>query len=408
MWTILLDRMARRLIRHGELTITYPTGEIRIYGVGQPRAGMHIRTEAALKALCLQPELALGEGYMDDTIQIGGTEELDALLGLLLQNRRPEAFPGYIRALDRIRFHARAWIQQNSVSSARANVAHHYDISNDLYRLMLDDDMQYSCAYFEDPDMSLEDAQIAKKNHIARKLMIEPGMCVLDIGCGWGGMALTLARDYGARVTGVTLSENQLATALDRAKNAGLSDRITFRLMDYRDLEERFDRIVSVGMLEHVGLPHYREYFAKIADLLDPDGVSLIHTIGRVAPPKSHSPWIHKYIFPGGYVPSLSELMPALEQSGLWQADIEIWRVHYALTLRAWRDRFEANVETVRRWYDDRFVRMWRYYLTACIMGFEQQEQCVYHLQLAHKRDAVPITRDYLYRTEEAQRHAAE
>lgn len=408
MWTTLLHRMARRLIRLGELTITYPNGETRVYGIGAPCAAMDIRTDAALRALCLQPELALGEGYMDDTIRIGGTEELEALLCLLLQNRRPGAFPGYIRALDQLRFHARAWVQRNSSASAKANVAHHYDISDDLYRLMLDKDMQYSCAYFSDPGMSLEDAQRAKKAHIARKLMIEPGMSVLDIGCGWGGMALTLAHDYGARVTGVTLSENQLATARDRAQHAGLSDRITFRLMDYRDLDERFDRIVSVGMLEHVGLPHYGEYFEKIADLLDPDGVSLIHTIGRVAPPMSHSPWIHKYIFPGGYVPSLSELMPALEHSGLWQTDIEVWRMHYALTLRAWRDRFEANIDTVRGWYDERFVRMWRYYLTACIMGFEQQEQCVYHLQLAHKRDAVPITRDYLYRAEDAQRHAAE
>ena len=408
MWTTLLDRMARRLIRQGQLTLTYPDGQTRIYGSGTPAAAMHIRTDAALRALCLQPELALGEGYMDGTIDIGGNDALEALLTLLLHNRRPDAFPAYIRALDRLRFHARAWIQRNSSKTAKANVAHHYDISDDLYRLMLDADMQYSCAYFRDPGMTLEEAQAAKKHHIAAKLRIEPGMSVLDIGCGWGGMALTLAGDYGAQVTGVTLSENQLATAQQRAAQAGLSDKITFRLMDYRDLTDRFDRIVSVGMLEHVGLPHYDDYFSKVADLLDPDGIALIHTIGRVSPPMAHSPWIHKYIFPGGYVPSLSELMPALERSGLWQADIEVWRMHYALTLRAWRDRFDASLDTVRGWYDDRFIRMWRYYLTACIMAFEQQKQCVYHLQLAHRRDAVPLTRDYLYTPTSAQRHAAE
>ncbi|MCE8008693.1 cyclopropane-fatty-acyl-phospholipid synthase family protein [Aestuariivita sp.] len=408
MWKRLFDRMAVRLIGTGRLTITYPDGETRHYGPGGAKAAMHIRTPEALRALCLTPELALGEGYMDDTIEIGGNAELEALLRLLLENRKPGAFPAYIRALDRVRFHARAIVQRNSARSARANVAHHYDISDDLYRLMLDEDMQYSCAYFARPDMSLEEAQAAKKRHIAQKLLIERDMHVLDIGCGWGGMALTLARDYGARVTGVTLSENQLATAQARTRAAGLEDRVAFRLMDYRALEDQFDRIVSVGMLEHVGLPHYGDYFAKVAELLDPDGVALIHTIGRVSPPMAHSPWIHKYIFPGGYVPSLSELLPALEASALWQTDIEVWRLHYARTLREWRARFDANLDTVQGWYDARFIRMWRYYLTACIMAFEGQAQCVYHLQLAHRRDAVPLTRDYLYAPDAAHRHAAE
>jgi len=397
--------MARRLIRQGQLTITYPNGETRLYGPGGAQAAMHVRSDATVKALCLQPELALGEGYMEGTIEIGGDAELEALLTLLLQNRRPDAFPPYIRALNSLRFRTRAWVQRNSARTAKANVAHHYDLSDDLYRLMLDADMQYSCAYFESPNMTLDEAQAAKKRHIARKLLIEPGMEVLDIGCGWGGMALTLAEDYGARVTGVTLSENQLATAQRRADQAGLSDRIAFRLMDYRALDQRFDRIVSVGMLEHVGLPHFGDYFAKVSDLLAPDGIALIHTIGRVSPPIPHSPWIHKYIFPGGYVPSLSELLPAMEISGLWQTDIEVWRLHYALTLRAWRDRFYTHLDQVREWYDDRFIRMWRYYLTACIMAFEEQGQCVYHLQLAHRRDAVPLTRDYLYASEAAQRH---
>jgi cyclopropane-fatty-acyl-phospholipid synthase len=369
---------------------------------------MHIRTTARLRALCLAPELALGEGYMDGSIEIGGNDALEDLLRVVVRNRRPDAFPAWIRAVERMRFHARAWVQRNTAARAKSNVAHHYDISDELYALMLDADMQYSCAYFARPGMSLEAAQEAKKQHIAAKLLIEPGMHVLDIGCGWGGMALTLARDHGAKVTGVTLSENQLATARRRADDAGLADRVTFRLTDYRDLGETFDRIVSVGMLEHVGAPHYDDYFAQVARLLDPEGVALIHTIGMSAPPRPHSAWLNKYIFPGGYVPSLSELAGPLERSGLWQADIEVWRLHYAWTLRHWRDRFDANLDKVRAMYDDRFIRMWRYYLTVCIMAFEEQMQGVYHLQLAHRRDAVPLTRDYLHAGRTAHAQAAE
>lgn len=398
MWERLFHDMARGLIRSGTLEITYPDGTRQTYGNGQgAAAAMAIHTRSALRHLCLQPELALGEGYMDGTIGIGGNAELEALLTVILRNRDPRRFPAYLRMVERMRFLVRGIVQRNTTDSARANVAHHYDISDDLYRLMLDEDMQYSCAYFTRPGMTLAEAQAAKKRHIADKLLIEPGMRVLDIGCGWGGMALTLARDHKAQVIGVTLSENQLATARARARQAGLSDRIDLRLMDYRDLSETFDRIVSVGMLEHVGVPHYGEYFSKLADLLDPDGVALIHTIGRVTPPMAQSAWINKYIFPGGYVPSLSELLGPLERSGLWQTDIEVWRLHYARTLRCWRDNFDANLDRVRGWYDARFIRMWRYYLTSCIMAFEEQSQCVYHLQLAHKRDAVPLTRDYLY-----------
>jgi cyclopropane-fatty-acyl-phospholipid synthase len=224
-------------------------------------------------------------------------------------------------------------------------------------------------------------------------------------------MALTLARDYGVRVTGVTLSENQHATATRRAKAAGLSDRVEFRLQDYRTVQGRFDRIVSIGMFEHVGVPNYATYFARISELLTPEGIALVHTIGRSAPPMAHSPWIHKYIFPGGYVPSLSEVAPALEASGLWQADLEMWRLHYARTLRDWRTRFDAAEQQLRSMYDETFIRMFRYYLTACIVGFEDQAQLVYQFQLAKTRDAVPLTRDYLYRRDEVEdrrRHAAE
>ncbi|MEL6883873.1 MAG: cyclopropane-fatty-acyl-phospholipid synthase family protein [Pseudomonadota bacterium] len=397
MWDTLLDRFLQGMMVEDRLTVTYPDGSVRDYGpdTGE-QAHITINDPATLRAVITNPDLGFGEGYMDQRITLQNCS-LDHVLTLLIRNRDCGTLPGWVLMADRARYHMRRFIQRNAPHHARRNVAHHYDISDDLYRLFLDRDMQYSCAYFRDPGMTLEQAQEAKKAHIAAKLRLEPGMRVLDIGCGWGGMALTLARDHGCEVTGVTLSENQLATAQARADAAGLSRRIRFNLQDYRHTKGPFDRIVSVGMLEHVGVPNYGTYFDKVAELLDPDGVALIHTIGRSAPPMSHSSWINKYIFPGGYVPSLSELAPALEQSGLWQADIEVWRLHYAKTLRHWRDRFNANLDTIRAQYDDRFVRMFQYYLTVCILAFEHQMQAVYHFQLAHKRDAVPLTRDYLH-----------
>ena len=288
-------------------------------------------------------------------------------------------------------------------------MAHHYDLSGELYDLFLDADRQYSCAYFARPDMTLEEAQAAKKAHIAAKLLIEPGMRVLDIGCGWGGMGLTLARDFGAQVTGVTLSQEQHAIANQRAQKAGLADKARFHLMDYRDVKGQFDRIVSVGMFEHVGVPHYDAYFATVERLLAPDGIALIHTIGRAGPPGATSPWITKYIFPGGYCPAMSETMAAVERHKLVTTDVEVWRLHYAETLRIWRERFEANIESARALYDDRFCRMWRYYLIASELTFRLNNQVVFQFQLTPKQDAVPLTRDYLYCDGDAGlRHAAE
>lgn len=408
MWARVFHNMASRLIRVGSLQVTYPDGHQVTYGTaGDLHAAIRIADTATLRALCLKPELAAGEGYMDGRVTFGDND-IEAFVRLILRNRQQGAFPLWVRASTRIRFWLRDRMLRNTARSAQANVAHHYDLSDDLYRQFLDEDMQYSCAYFTDPNMTLEAAQAAKKAHIAAKLRIEPGMRVLDIGCGWGGTALTLARDYGAHVTGVTLSSNQLATAQTRAAAAGLQEKIDFRLLDYRMLNEPFDRIVSVGMLEHVGVPHYGEYFGKVADLLSPDGVALIHTIGRCAPPMAQSQWINKYIFPGGYVPSLSELAAPIEASGLWHMDIEVWRLHYAMTLRHWRDRFDANLTAISKTYDDRFIRMWRYYLTVCILAFEEQEQAVFHFQLAHRRDAVPLTRNYLYPAASKLKQAAE
>ena len=407
MWETIFDKMLSRLVRDGELSVTYPDGKTRSYGSGGSyAAAVWIKDTDTLRKLCTAPDLGLGEAYMDERLTVEN-DDIEGLISLILSNSYHDVMPFWVRAMDRARFRLGNWITRNTPQMAQANVAHHYDISDDLYRLFLDEDMQYSCAYFYDPDISLEEAQIAKKAHIANKLQIEPGMRVLDIGCGWGGMALTLARDYGAKVTGVTLSENQLARAKMRAEEQGLSDLIDFRLQDYRLLDEPFDRIVSVGMLEHVGLPQYSVYFDKVSDLLARDGVALIHTIGRTGPPMAESKWMTRYIFPGGYVPSLSELAPAIENSGLWNLDLEVWRLHYAYTLRHWLRRFDANIEQVKKMYDARFIRMWRYYLTICFLSFELNRQAVFHFQLGHQRDAVPITRDYLYRRQDARKRQA-
>ena len=335
---------------------------------------------------------------MDGSLSVDG-DDLQALLELVVRNvRHADTHPVWWQRLsERSRTALRALAQRNIVTRAKRNVAHHYDLSGQLFDLFLDDDRQYSCGYFQAPDATLEQAQSDKKAHIARKLLLKPDMTVLDIGCGWGGMAITLARDHGAKVLGITLSEEQHAFATDRVKREGLSDRVEFRLCDYREVEGTFDRIVSVGMFEHVGLPQFDTYFATIRNRLSPDGIALIHTIGWAGPAKATSPWIAKYIFPGGYIPSLSEVMSAVEQNRLWSTDIECLRLHYAYTLRHWYDRFCAHEDAVRALYDDRFVRMWRFYLAASEQTFRHAPQAVFQLQLSRNIDAVPLTRDYIY-----------
>ena len=408
MWRKIFAQFLRRMMVCDRLIVTYPDGVTETYGpdTGE-QAAISIHTDEALRALCVNPDLALGESYMDGTLSFPDTT-LDHFLAVILRNREQGHMPTWVNATNRARYHLRKIIQKNAPVRARSNVAHHYDLSDDLYRLFLDEDMQYSCAYFRHPDMTLEQAQTAKKAHIAAKLLLQPGQQVLDIGCGWGGMALTLARDYDVHVTGITLSENQLATAQARARTQGLADKVTFRLQDYRHVDETFDRIVSVGMLEHVGIPNYDTYFATVSRLLADDGVALIHSIGRSAPPAAHSAWLNKYIFPGGYVPSLSELAGPMERADLWQTDIEIWRLHYAKTLRHWRERFEAHSDQLRQSYDQRFIAMFRWYFAICIAAFEQQMQGVYQLQLARRSNVVPLTRDYLYQPELSQAKAAE
>ncbi|MCK4711711.1 MAG: class I SAM-dependent methyltransferase [Marinosulfonomonas sp.] len=357
----------------------------------------------------LNPELAMGEAYMDGTMIIGN-DDLYGFMSLAILNFKTNGSPWWQRPILTMRHYIQRIGQFNPVARSQKNVAHHYDLSGALYDLFLDEDKQYSCGYFKTPDDTLEQAQAQKKAHIAKKLLLKPGMRVLDIGCGWGGMALTLAQDYGVQVLGVTLSQEQHKVACERAKAAGLEDQVEFRLCDYRHVDGQFDRIVSVGMFEHVGVPHYRQYFSNIHDRLTPDGIALIHTIGRCGPPDSTSPWITKYIFPGGYTPAQSEIMKALETEHLWTNDIEVWRLHYAQTLRIWRARFEENIDAVRALYDDRFCRMWRYYLVASELTFRLMDQVVFQLQISRKQDAVPLTRDYLYLMDAADtiRNAAE
>ncbi|MEM9344021.1 MAG: cyclopropane-fatty-acyl-phospholipid synthase family protein, partial [Pseudomonadota bacterium] len=390
---MLLDRMLSALVRQGQFRVTYPDGETRTYGDGtMPEVHAVIHNADCVRGLALNPDLAIGEAYMDGDVTFED-DDLYGFLALAAANLANADPVWWQRGLDKMRHKLRRFAQANKIGVARTNVAHHYDLSSELYDLFLDGDKQYSCAYFADPAMTLEEAQAAKKAHIAGKLLIEPGMTVLDIGCGWGGMGLTLARDYGARVVGVTLSEEQHKLARARAREAGLEGQVDFRLTDYRNVSETFDRVVSVGMFEHVGIPHYREYFRTVSDRLKPDGVALIHTIGRVAPPSYTSPWIDKYIFPGGYCPSLSEMTAAIEDEYLYPTDVEIWRLHYAETLRHWYERFTANEDKAREIYDERFVRMWRYYLLACETTFRYGRQAVFQVQLTHKQEAVPLTR---------------
>lgn len=396
MWHRILNHLLRGMLRKGDLTVCFPGGDAVRYGDATgPAVTVRLLDPALPRRLVLGPDLALGEGYMDGTITVDG-DDLAGFLALLLHNAAGGRANWWRHPLSQLHRGFARLGQINPAGRSRRNVAHHYDLSDELYALFLDADRQYSCAYFRSPSDSLEQAQAQKKAHIAAKLRLTPGMRVLDIGCGWGGMALTLARDHGARVLGITLSQEQHRTATTRAAEAGLADCVDFRLMDYRAVTGSFDRIVSVGMFEHVGVPQYGTYFARVRDLLTPDGVALIHTIGRMAPPGTTSPWVTKYIFPGGYVPALSETMAALEPTGLWATDIEIWRLHYAETLRHWRDRFEARIDRARALYDERFCRMWRYYLVASEMTFRHYEQCVFQIQLARRQDAVPLTRDYI------------
>ena len=403
MWTKALDGLLTHLFKRGRLRVTYPDGETRSYGPGGgPEAAVTLHDPALPRRIVISPDMAIGEGYMDGTVTFEA-DDVYGFLSLAIMNIAAQGQPWFRRPLEGVRRLTRRLDQFNPVTRSRSNVAHHYDLSGELYDLFLDEDRQYSCAYFARPDMTLEEAQTAKKAHIARKLLVEPGMRVLDIGCGWGGMGLTLARDFGADVTGVTLSREQHAMANARAEKAGLTDKARFELMDYRDVAGKFDRIVSVGMFEHVGRSGFDAFFATLQRVLRPDGVALVHAIGTKAPRGGSDPWIRKYIFPGGYLPSLSETIAAAERSGMWVTDVEVLRLHYAETLRHWSERFAQERETALKLYDERFCRMWEFYLAACEMAFRNGRLMVFQIQLAKRRDSVPLTRDYIAETEAGQ-----
>jgi cyclopropane-fatty-acyl-phospholipid synthase len=326
--------------------------------------------------------------------------DLYDLLALGARNMCSYAGLSWLAVLNEARIALRRFHQRNDRKHARSNIARHYDLDRRLYRLFLDADLQYSCAYFERDGQTLEEAQLAKKRHLAAKLLVDERHSTLDIGCGFGGTALYLAQVAGARATGVTLSQEQMTVASRRAAEAGLAERVAFRLQDYRDVDEQFDRIVSVGMFEHVGIAGFDEFFGKVRRLLKDDGVMVLHAIGRSDGPGATNPWIKKYIFPGGYIPSVSEVMASIERSGLYVTDTEILRLHYADTLKAWRERFLAHREEVKALYDERFCRMWEFYLAGSEASFRVYGHMVFQIQLAKRQDVVPRTRDYIVERE--------
>jgi cyclopropane-fatty-acyl-phospholipid synthase len=395
-----------RFIRQGSLDVTTAAGNVYTFGDGSGApVSVRLTNATAQRAVLLDPELRLGEAYMDGSLVVERGSIAD-LLEILFRQERIAA-PTWALPPRAIRHSFRRVQQFNPRSRSRRNVAHHYDLDGRLYQLFLDADQQYSCAYFESERQSLDDAQLAKRRHLAAKLRVAPGATVLDIGCGWGGLALYLAETAKARVTGITLSKEQHARATERALERRQAQQASFRLEDYRDVGGRFDRIVSVGMFEHVGVGFYDTYFRKCAQLLADDGVFLLHTIGRSSSPAVTNPWIAKYIFPGGYIPALSEVLPAIERARLVVTDVEILQLHYAETLKAWRARFLAHREQAERLYDERFVRMWEFYLASSEMAFRESDMVVFQIQMAKRKGVVPQTRDYIGQ-EEARLRAIE
>jgi cyclopropane-fatty-acyl-phospholipid synthase len=396
---MLLSKVLSRVLGEGQLTIIDAAGRThRIQGSRPgPAVTMRVYGRWTGLRLLLRPRLAFGEAFMDGKLVVENGTIYD-LLDLLGRNMAVLETTPFVRWSYSFQRLIRAIEQYNPIGTAERNVAHHYDLKDQLYDFFLDRDRQYSCAYFKTGEEPLEEAQLDKKRHIAAKLLLKPGQNVLDIGSGWGGMALFLSQQFGVNVTGVTLSKEQLAVSSRRALEGSLADRVRFKLLDYRQETDQYDRIVSVGMFEHVGAAHYVEFFRKVKGLLKEDGVMLLHAIGRMEPPGGTNTWLKKYIFPGGYTPALSEVTAAIEKVGLWATDIEVLRLHYAETLRHWRDRFNANRERIKQMagYDERFCRMWEFYLAGCEVAFRYMNQMVFQIQITRKQDAVPLTRDYM------------
>jgi len=390
----------RRIVRRGRLTFVSADGTSETFGDGSgPPISVRLADRRLERQLVIDPQLAVGEAYMDGRLVMVEGSIYD-LLSTVLSNLMERRLPRWTQGLDLARFMTRRLAQYNPARRARLNASHHYDIDGTIYDLFLDSDRQYSCAYFSDKATSLEEAQVAKKRHIAAKLALSEGQRVLDIGSGWGGLGLYLAKTTGSQVDGITLSTEQLKIAEERARRQGLAASVRFQLRDYRALEGTYDRIVSVGMFEHVGVNHYGTFFRKVRSLLAEDGVALLHFIGRSDQPTITNPFIAKYIFPGGYIPALSEVMPAIERSGLIATDIEVLRLHYAETLRNWRQRFLSNLEEAKKVKGERFCRMWEFYLAGSECAFRYQNLVVFQIQLARRVDALPWVRDYITHSE--------
>ena len=392
-----MDRLLRfflnQFIRRGSITFVTASGMAFTCGdgTGEP-VRVRLTTKDVARQLLLDPEMSFGEAYTDERGSIA-----DVLAIILNQ---PDIMPRWAKLQWWLRYLVRNFQQFNPRGRSINNVSRHYDLDGRLYSLFLDADKQYSCAYFETPDMTLDDAQLAKKRHITAKILVERGHNVLDIGSGWGGLSLYLAEMTGAKITGITLSTEQLQASNARAAENNMTRSTKFLLQDYRDIPGSFDRIVSVGMFEHVGVDHYDTFFKRCAELLEPDGTMLLHSIGRSEGPGITNPWIAKYIFPGGYIPALSEVLSAIEGAGLLVCDIEILRLHYAETLKAWRERFMARREEAVRLYDERFGRMWEFYLAASEMSFRKQNLMNFQVQITKRQGTVPMTRDYIQRGE--------
>lgn len=399
----LLQQVFAPLVKTGRLEVTTPSGKALIFGDGgQPQARLRFADRRAVIALLRDPDLNFGELFMQQRLLVEQGTVYD-VLELVLRGARHVPVSATVRLLDAWRMKLRPLLQNNLRGKSRANVAHHYDLDDRLYQLFLDSERQYSCAYFEQGNEDLETAQLAKKRHIAAKLLIEPGQRVLDIGCGWGGLSRYLAEVGGAgHVTGITLSTEQLAGAQSRASQSIHGERLEYRLEDYRDTQGPFERIVSVGMFEHVGTRFHDAFFRKCHELLSEDGVMLLHFIGNSDVPDFNNPWIERYIFPGGHIPSMSEFTPAIERARLVICDIEVLRLHYAQTLRLWRERFMARRAEAAALYDERFCRMWEFYLSMSETAFRYQDIAIFQVQLARRQDAVPLTRSYIAERETA------
>jgi len=393
----MLYSLLKKVNFDGKIIIIDSNNKSHEFGKGDPVIKIKLTNKSIEKKLFRNPSLHLGEGYMNEEILIqDGT--IEELIDVITSSYEDFVFNNNIyRIYEKFSGYFKIFQQLNETVKSKQNVAHHYDLKEDLYKLFLDKDMQYSCAYFHNENISLDQAQIDKKNLIINKLQIEENMNVLDIGCGWGGMALEIAKQTGAKVKGITLSENQFSTASKRAQEEGLSEKVSFQIQDYRNENKKYDRIVSVGMFEHVGIKYFKTYLKKTYDLLKENGVFLLHTIGQRGVPTATSPWIRKYIFPGGYIPSLSDIINETQKLNINITDIEILRLHYAHTLSHWYKNIQKNKDEIIKLFDNRFYRMWEFYLLSSKYSFVNMGNVVFQIQIAKNINNLPLTRNYMY-----------